>query len=374
LNLAVGALCWWLLLLVWATLALPAGSFLFAWPLLASTCGVAFVLFAGDEHTREERMRCPGTRTSFAATSFAVWRRFAVLVLAAVPAVLLGAPLVSMLLSMLGLSLATMVLTMLVLLLSLLVLQLDFVASATGWLLPAASALAGVALIVAGLSTAGFDARHRAVNSVFYALNADAGRAVWGSYDRAPDEWTSQFISPDAARESLETFFPWISRAAAQAEAHVEPTPTPPQLEVLEDFVRDDGRTVRARVASAREAAAVLVFADATAEVVSAAVNGKRIPQSPPAASQTDSRQSAQGGGSLRLLFAAAPPEGFEIVLEMRPTGQPLRLFVEDVSYELPNTHDQSHRPRPAYMMPAPQFLTSDTTIVGKTFVIETHQ
>ncbi|HEX8474827.1 MAG TPA: M20/M25/M40 family metallo-hydrolase [Pyrinomonadaceae bacterium] len=366
LNLAVGALCWWLLLLIWTTLALPAGSFLFTWPLLASTCGVAFALFAGDDGEASEGRR-HDTRTNFVA-----WRRFAVHMLAAVPTVLLGAPLVSMLLSMLGVSMATMVLMMLVLLISLLVLQLDFVTAATGWLLPVASVLVGIGFIVAGLSTARFDARHRAVNSVFYALDADAGHAIWGSFDRAPDEWTSQFIQADAARQSLDTFFPWISRPAAQTPAHISTPPAPPQLEVLEDFTRDGGRIVRARVASTRQAALVLVFVDASAEVLSAAVNGKEILRSK-AASQTPPREPAETGGSLKLLFAAPPPEGFELALEVRRTAQPLKLFVEDVSYELPNTHDQSHKPRPDYMMAAPQFLTSDTTIVGKSFLLETH-
>src|SRR5205085_1803163 len=43
-NLYAGALCCWLALLVLVTALLPLGSFLFAWPLLFSLVGFAFVL------------------------------------------------------------------------------------------------------------------------------------------------------------------------------------------------------------------------------------------------------------------------------------------------------------------------------------------
>src|SRR5205085_1188958 len=46
------------------------------------------------------------------------------------------------------------------------------------WLLPAASAVAGVCFVAAGLARAGFDARHPKADRVFYFLDADAPRAA----------------------------------------------------------------------------------------------------------------------------------------------------------------------------------------------------
>ncbi len=82
-NLLAGALLWWLLLLLPATVLLPPGTFIFAWPLLFSLAGLAFVLTL-----------CEG--------SYAPTKSIIALALCTVPCVVLIAPLVHMSFVMLG--------------------------------------------------------------------------------------------------------------------------------------------------------------------------------------------------------------------------------------------------------------------------------
>ena len=81
-------------------------------------------------------------------------------------------------------------------------------------------------------------------------------------------------------------------------------------------------------------------------------------------------RRRARAGdntNSLRVSFAAPPPEGLELLLETR-AGAHAYLTVEDLSYGLPELPGQNFRPRPEDAMPVPSYRTSDTTIVKRTF------
>ncbi|HVF57381.1 MAG TPA: M20/M25/M40 family metallo-hydrolase [Pyrinomonadaceae bacterium] len=339
-DLAAGALVWWLILLLAVTLALPLGSYLFAWPLLFSSLGLAFICAGGERRLDS-------------------WKSLAALSASAIPALVLVAPLTYMLFMLLGLELAAYFMILPVLLAGLLVPHIRLMTLRNGWLLPASAALIGLGLVAAGLATAGFDARRRKTNSVFYSLNADTNLARWASADATPDEWTSQFITAGARRESLASIFPWSSQAAWQQEAPSIDAPAP-AVEILEDLTNADVRRLRLRIVSQRRAPLMLVHADATTEVLRAFVNGK-----PTRSGETGSQNSSEGG--FRLSYAAPPPEGLELLLEIRAAST-LKLSVRDVSYELPEIPEHTYKPRPAYMMPAPSFGMSDTTVVGKTF------
>jgi hypothetical protein len=49
-------------------------------------------------------------------------------------------------------------------------------------------------------------------------------------------------------------------------------------------------------------------------------------------------------------------------------SSQPLKLRVVDVSYALPEIPGIAFKRRPEYMMPAPFYDVSDTTLVAKSF------
>ena len=314
------------------------GSFLFAWPLAFALAGFTFVLAAGGDGGES-----PKRDALFVAAS-------------AAPGVALVAPLVYMFFVMLGLELVGLLAALPVLVLGLCV-PLLRQAGARRWLPPAVLTLAGLAFVVSALASAGFDAGRRKTNNVFYVLDADANRARFLSTDGAPDEWTSQFITGGARRERLDAVFPWSRLSVLTGEAPAAALPAP-GVEVLEDRAGARSRTVRLRLTSPRGAPMLLVHADAATVVRRAVVNNRPfVENDAPDSPRLD----------LRLSYAALPREGVELTVELEPAG-PLRLVVQDVSFGLPELPGRAFAPRPAHMMPTPDYRASDTTIVRRTF------
>jgi len=356
-NLLAGALLWWLLLLLLTTALLPLGSYVFAWPLLSALPGMAVLVRRG-----EARAAAASPLTLLFVT------------LCAVPGVLLFAPLLYLLFMMLGMELAGFFMLLAVLLSGLVVPHLRVLTVERRWLLPAALALAGVCFLFAGVSNSGFDAHRRKINSIFYVLDADAGRARWVSMDARADEWTSQFIREGASRESVAHLFPWSRQHGWQSEAPAAALPAP-GIEVLEDRADGGVRFVRLRLSSTRRAPSMLFFTEPETDVRRAFVNGKPVLESnnrTPTASGDATPPNAPPTvpPGLRVSYAAPPPEGIELLLEIRDTS-PLRLVLEDISYELPEVPGQTFSPRPSHMMPAPSFRSSDTTIVRRKFELD---
>ncbi|HEV3468280.1 MAG TPA: M28 family peptidase [Pyrinomonadaceae bacterium] len=336
-NLWAGALAWWLLLLLVTAFALPLGSFLYAWPLAFALAGLWAVLAS----------RGAGTFTA---------KNIFVVAASAAPGVALVAPLVYMFFMMLGLGLIGFFSVMPLLTLGLCV-PLLRQAGAGRWLMPAVVLVAGFAFVAAAVSTAGFDARRRKANSVFYFLDADANRARFVSADAAPDEWTSQFVGPGARREGLDTVFPWLRQSGWAGEAPPASLPAP-GVEVLEDSAGRGARRLRLRLTSPRGAPMLVAHTEPPLAVRRALVNGRPV---------FENGRAGPGGPGLRLSYAAPPREGIELLLEVEPAS-PVRLVVQDVSYALPEIPGRTFAPRPAHMMPVPAYRTSDTTIVRKTF------
>ena len=342
-NLLAGALLWWLLLLLPATVLLPPGTFIFAWPLLFSLAGLAFVL-----------KLCDG--------SYAPTKSIAALALCAVPCVVLMAPLVHMSFVMLGVGPAGFYMILTALALGLCAPLLTLLTAAKRWTFPVALALAAFVLITAAILTAGFDTHRRRTSSLFYHLDADRNEARWMSTDRTLDRWTASFIGDGAVKESLAGVFPWSRQQAWKSAAPALPLPAP-LAEVGEDDTRGDVRLVRLRLESPRRAPLLLVHFDAETEVTRASIDGKTL-----------TGADADSAGALpnppRVSFAAPPAEGIELTLQVR-ASRPLKLAVRDVSYELPVVPGQSLPPRPPDSMPPPSSLAGETTVVSKTYDFE---
>lgn len=105
----------------------------------------------------------------------------------------------------------------------------------------------------------------------------------------------------------------------------------------------------------------ILVRAEPDTEVLGAAINGRQVAH--------EANTWRIPGDRWRMIYAAPPKEGFELMLQIRQS-EPLTLTVEDVSYELPTIPGAPPKPRGDYMMPAPLFGASDSTLVSKAFVL----
>lgn len=332
-NLATGALLWFLLLLIVTHVYLPGGSYLLVWPLLFAL--IVWIL----------KFTLPGGKLSLTKLGL-------VSAVCAAPGIVLIAPMIYQIFVGVGISQTSLIVVPVTLLLGLLLVNFELIASSFRWLLPAAATLAAVCFIVAALLQ---PQQQPKSNEIFYALNADTGKAVWASGDARPDEWTSQFLSGDAAAAPLDDIFPWFN-----GEAHLQqPAPAAnlaaPDIKVLDDQVQEQTRRIHMRVSSVREAATLFIYFGTELSEVS--LNGQ------PLAKRQDS--SAWEKGQM-LIYFAPPREGIELLIKTK-SSEPLIVKVVDRSFQLPELADLTIKARPTDIVPAP-FSYSDSTFISKGF------
>lgn len=335
-NLSAGALTWWVMLAAAASVLMPGGSYLLTWPPLFMLVDLAAGFVWGESRP--------------------AWR-VAVLLVCAVPGILLLTPLIPQLFTALTLNAAALVVVLVVLLLGLLVPHLELMSAPGRWTLPAAALLVFFGFALYGLLTAGFDRNHPKPNSIFYALDADKGKAMWASADDKLDEWTSQFFPAGASRGTLDNFFR-TGRPFLMNETPPEPLAAP-AIALLSDESKEGVRTLRMRVTSPRGAPLISLYTDEGSGVIGASVDGRALPDA-------DAANWTEYGRPWGMQYYALPEEGVELVLRLKP-GQPLKIQAVDRAYDFRELTGASFRPRPDDMMPVSS-IYGDSTFVTKSF------
>src|SRR5215204_6427492 len=218
LDLAVGALLWWLILAVLTSVVFPPITYLFTWPLVFSLLGL------GTVFGRKESGR-PG------------WLSFAVLLITGIPAAFLAAS---------GVYGMTMTREL---------------------LLP----------YVAPMFAAGFDAQHPRPDTVLYALNLDTGQAIWESPDDEPDAWSSQFFGANPEKSSVAEYLgdpdPRLHSPAPTASL------PGPKVRLLDISTANGVRSLRLHASG--PAGANFIMVQAGSEVTGVAIDGKPVPNQP---------------------------------------------------------------------------------------------
>jgi len=326
-DLVTGSLLWWLLLMLVTTFVLPGATFVFHWPLLFSLIGLGWILLA------------PAAKTRSLLNSL-------VLTLCALPAIILMAPVIYQIFVGLTLNWSVAVIALMVLLFGLLLPHLRLIATPFKWLAPGLSAVAAVVLLVVGvLATA--TATKKPSNRIYYALNADTGKAVWASDLTQRDERTTQFFTGNEVKGTLTDFtYGGKSRQYTLNPAPVAALPAP-ELSVLEKKEADGVQTVRMRVSSPREAGSLAIYIDSNTQVLSASINNKQM---------SDEQKDRWG-----LFIDGFPKEGVELLLQLR-TAEPLKIRLVDQSYGLPPVNAASSQ-EPTITSARP-----DSTLLMKSF------
>jgi len=335
-NLAAGAFVLWSVLLALTSLLLPGGSYLLLWPLLFSLAAFAFIL------TRRED-----------STSF---KSFAILTLAAIPAVVLVVPMIYQIFVAMGLAIVAALIVMVALLGGLLIPQLALIRRSGKWWMPIGATVAAAIFITAAIFNPGFDRQHPKSDSLFYVLNADTGKAVWASNDVAPDEWTSQVLQGNIQRTSLTEYLPLNPNKYLNAPAPAIPT-QPADIRVLSDSTQGDVRTLSMRVTSTQGVLNISVPRDANVEIVGATINGKRT---------ANVKTTAGNTAAWELNYLSPPKEGFDLALEVKGT-RPVPLKILELSYALPEVPGVTLKPRPDYIIPSPS-ANSDQSLITKSY------
>ncbi|HEX7333052.1 MAG TPA: M28 family peptidase [Pyrinomonadaceae bacterium] len=332
-NLATGALLWFLLLLIVSHIYFPGGSYLLVWPLLSAL--IVWIL-----------------KFTLPAGKLSLTKLCLISVVCAAPGVVLMSPLIYQTFVAVGISQTSFVIIPVTLLLGLLLINFELMAGSSRWLLPTASTLVAVCFIVAALLQ---PRQQPKGNEIFYALNADTGKAVWATGDRRPDEWTSQFLSGDASVAPLNDYLPWLDGEVFLQQPAPAATLAAPEIKVLDDQVQEQTRRIHLRVSSAREAATL--FINTGTELSEASVNGQLL---------TKGQDATAWQKGQMLVYSAAPREGIELILKTR-SSEPLIVKVVDRSFQLPELTNVTVKARPNYIMPAP-FSYSDSTFISKSF------
>ncbi|HEX8148748.1 MAG TPA: MFS transporter [Pyrinomonadaceae bacterium] len=341
-ELTLGGLLWWVLLGLATGVAFKGASYLFVWPLLFASAGLAAALLTSTD----------------AADSRAPRRLLVASSLGALPGLLLLAPLVYLLFVGLSLVWSWAVVLLYALMLSLLAPHLSLLGLRAGRAVQACAAAGGVGLVLWCCLVSGYGATRPAPDSIFYGLNADTGKAVWASTDEYADDWTAQFLGADAAHAALPDFFPASSFQFLQAPAPAAPF-EPPRAELLEDSTRDGRRTLRVRVSSARGAPLLQLGVERGDWLQAASLGGR------PLEPIGDARVTAKW---LVVQYWGLKEGGAELTLVGRP-GATVTLRAVDQSYGLAPLSDRPYAARGPGVMPAQfGFGLTDATLVSKTF------
>jgi Peptidase family M28 len=303
-SLAVGALLWWLLFALAASVLLPGASFVFQWPLLFSLIGLGWMIMSPET---EKRSR---------------WLNPVVLGLCAVPGMILMAPIVYQMFIGLTLTFVVLIMLMVVLLFGFLLPQLQLIASPFKWFVPGAAAVAAIVLLVVGVvaNSGGLD---KPGNTILYGLNTDTGKAIWASDLAQRDDRSSQFFASTQEKGTIEDFaYARKSKQYTLNQAPAAQLPAP-QMSVLEDKSQDGVRTLKLRLTSPRQAGMVAFYLDSNAEILNASVDG---------VSASDDSQARSPWG---IQINGFPQQGVELQLQLR-TADPVKFRLVDQSYGLP--------------------------------------
>lgn len=344
LDLATGALCWWLVLLVVTTEAwMPAETnYLFVWPLIFACLALLRSI------TRPEPLG-QGRRPDLLA--------FALMGLSATVAIWLlvplGAAIYIGLQSLTGLG--GLPLTLLVLLLGTLIPHLELVGGRRGWEL--AIGLAVVGLGVTAVATWKSATENLPTqDSAIYAVDLDEDQQYWYSFDLAPDSWTKAMGFRSGKRESFARFDPGqVKMLRAEAEATEVPSPT---LELL--GLEQEGALNKARIRLTASEGAInrLLWVEPARSAFDLRIAGQSV--------SLIGREMGDSVIAQRLPVPAVE----EVVLRWRGE-EPARLVVVEQIDGLPVFDDIG--PRPAGLLPKPGGvrLRSDLIVVRRSIALD---
>ena len=339
-NFMASSLVLWILLLILTSAVLPGVSYLLTWPLLFCLPGFAYLLLTGEQQARR------------------VLLIFFFLV-AVTPALLMWAP--ALYLASIGLNLNALGIILAILILVCQLLVPHFLSLRLGHhqTFAIVIALAGVCFLGVAAFRSTHDARHPKLDSLFYGLNADTGKAIWASFDEKPDEWTSRVLSANVQKKAAPEFFA-AGRAGLLLQADAAAVTLPaPNATVLTDDTKETIRTVKLRITSSRAAPVISVYFDSVKNLRGLWINGKPIEVEPTAATR-------QRIGSWSISYYNVLQEGIELTLELN-SGESLEMRVVDQSYDLVDLPESALGSRPNGIIPSP-VVYNDATIVSKSF------
>lgn len=336
LNLSLGATLIWLAMMLLVFMYVPGCSYLFTLPLLFNCIGLIYLAIRNNDHL----LFIPSLLVTVCS----------------LPGLLLWTPVVYGIFKAFGVLGAYIVATIVAILFGTIIYNTNLIATRRKWLLTSSFLFIGLSLFIAGKVNWSYFYSIRKANTIFYGKNSDNNSAIWGSYDRASDNWTKQFFKGGEGKRKLVEFFPSESNPFLVSTAPLIDA-EPPAISVLSDNAVSDIRTIRLRIVSVRKAPILQIAVNKESKILSASINGESIKFS-----KTGNTQNG-----FWIQYYDVPENGLELVLETQP--KPISIQVIDQSYGLPQNDKINFVVRPNNMMPSPIVpFSTDTTMVCKSF------
>ncbi len=348
--LALGPLVLWIILMWLTTLALPGFSYLFALPLIAGLAAVLLVKRQGE----------------MTAGALDTWRAIG-LTASAIPVVVLFTPAIVFLFAMMAkfelMPAPVMVAPLLFAALAPTTLfpHLAELANERRWLVSLGAIVVSAFLFAAGTVASGFSATQPRPAHIAYHLDADTGTAVWQSVNRQLDPWTSQFFVQGVHASQVPfmlTAMPDTRWQGFEGPATALSLPAP-NIAVVDDSQREDGREMTLQITSPRAASDLRVEILVDGQIVAASVDGVAIDSKVLPLVQPH---------RLQVVYIAFPREGIPLKLAVK-SAEPIKVRLTDYSHGVPVIPGLTIKPRPADVMPIPSDLL-DPTSVSKSFVL----
>lgn len=350
-DLAASGLLLWLLAGGAVSLVAPGASYLFLVPLLFQVI-VLGALYARKGEAGSDAEEGEGVGLG----------GFVLLAVASIVVALLWAPTLSLLAVGLRIGAAAILAVLTGLLLALLAPQVEVVTAARlRWVLPVVLVVAGLVLAVGVRAAGAFGPDNPQPSSLFYALDADAGEAVWASFKPQPDPWSSRVLPEEPERRPLPEML------GREREVTVGPAPVleleTPELELLEaPSGPGAGTTLRLRLLPPAGADRLRIFLEPRSAIETVRLQGREA---------GDGSDAGEGDGPLVLHYVAPPAEGVTLELEgTSPQDLLESLEVAAVAqwWRLPPADQGGPGPRPGDLMPGPWPWDIDTTMARRSW------
>ena len=330
-NFVAGQMLGFALLTAAVTIISPAASYVFQSPLVFALAGI---------------LAASRTRTAAASVAFSS--------LAALPAILIVAPLTYFLFVVLGMnSIAISVIAVLLGLLIAITAPLFVQISRPLKFSVPLAIVTATALVLLGREQSRFSPEHPRRNTMIYSINADEQKAAWISYDDAVDEWTAQLVGRTRAPVKAEKFMVGSPRTVISSETELLPL-EPPIATVLSDVREGEERVLKLHLRSPRQAIGLQMRFPESVKILSLVANGR--PYQP--------LKAADLSTPWTFRYTAPPPEGIELELRLTAAG-PFTCWLADRSLGLPTSPTVSHPPRPSHVIAD---YGSDAVIVGRQY------
>jgi hypothetical protein len=352
-HLFAGSLVLWTILLAGAALLMPGASFLLQWPLLFAAIQLFFLRDPGIDSPADPEPA----------------------LLLSLPAVLMLSDLLHSLYAGLTVTYAVAPATLcLVLYLFIMTPLFEGILRRSAAVFLTVTAAAAAVSLVGGSVTAGFDMVNPRPNSLVYA-SGSGSQALWASCDAETDAWTSQFFPGVARRGPLPGFFPITDRCLMKSHGfllHEAPKlPMPgPRAAVLSD-TGGMKRTVKVLFTPGGGAQGMIFYIkDVKRKITGLAVAGKplrRIGLSQLKPGHRILYDQVDLKNWIAVRFQAVPPGGVTLSVTTAP-GAPVEVLCVEQYQGLPDLAKMGFRTRPPGMIPSPDFLVRDSTLVSRMF------